>query len=129
SFFSAVFRRLATGLGGNTIQTLSQEMAYSFLGKPIVISQKLPAQGTVTGQIVAYYGDLSKAVIFGDRRQMVIKRSDERYLDTDQIGVMGTERLDIVVHDVGSTTAAGEVTARVRARSCPRPQDRCASLD
>jgi HK97 family phage major capsid protein len=111
SFFSSVFRRLAVGLGGNTIQTLSGDLAYAFAGKPIVISQKLPNQGTVTGTIVAYYGDLSKAAMFGDRRQVSVKRSDERYFDTEQVGILGSERIDINIHDVGSTTAAGSVVA------------------
>jgi HK97 family phage major capsid protein len=51
--------------------------------------------------IAIYYGDLSKAAIFGDRRQVRIKTSGERYFDTDQIGVQGTERIDINIHDVG----------------------------
>lgn len=106
-----MFRRLAAAGGGNTIQTLAGDLGYAFAGRPIVISQKLPAQGTVTGQIVAYYGDLSKAVAFGDRRTVTIKRSDERYFDTDQIGIMGTERVDIVVHDVGTTSVTGPLVA------------------
>src|SRR5262245_46490823 len=112
AFFSTVFLRLPANLGGNTIQTLSRDLQYSFLGKPIVISQKLPTQkDTETGTIVAYYGDMTKAVAFGDRRRISIKRSDERYFDTDQIGVMGTERFDINIHDVGSTTVAGPLVA------------------
>jgi HK97 family phage major capsid protein len=111
SFFSTVFRRLGANLGGNTIPSLSNDMAYRYLGKPIVTSQKLPAQGTVTGQIVAYYGDLQKAVAFGDRRTITVKRSDERYFDTDQIGLMGTERIDIVAHDVGTASTAGALVA------------------
>jgi HK97 family phage major capsid protein len=112
SFFSTVFRRLAAAAGGNTIQTLSGDLSYAWAGKPIVISQKLPAQtASNSGQIVAYYGDLSKAVAFGDRRQVMVKRSDERYFDTDQIGIMGTERFDIVVHDVGTSTVAGPLIA------------------
>lgn len=111
SFFSYVFRRLAAAGGGNTIQSLSRDLANQWLGRPVVISQKLPAQGTVTGTIVAYYGDMSKAVAFGDRRSVVIKRSDERYFDTDQIGIMGTERFDINVHDVGTASVAGPLVA------------------
>jgi hypothetical protein len=36
---------------------------------------------------------------------------DERYFDTDQIGLMGTERFDINVHDVGTTSVIGPMTA------------------
>ena len=77
-----------------------------------MISQKLPVQtDSVTGTIVAYYGDMSKAAVFGDKRQMGIKRSDERYFDTDQVGIMGTERFDIVVHDVGTSSITGPMVA------------------
>jgi HK97 family phage major capsid protein len=44
SFFSTVFRRLGAAGGGNTIQTLANDLGYAYLGKPIVISQKLPPQ-------------------------------------------------------------------------------------
>jgi HK97 family phage major capsid protein len=113
SFYTYVMTRLGVAGGGNTIQTLgSTNLGYRFQGKPVVISQKLPAQGTVTGTIVGYYGDMQKAVAFGDRRQVTIKRSDERYFDTDQIGVMGTERFDIVCHDVGiGSTTVGPLIA------------------
>jgi HK97 family phage major capsid protein len=115
SFFSTVFRQLGGAGGGNTIQTLSGDLGYQWLGTPIVISQKLPttsaASSSVSGTIVAYYGDMSKAVAFGDRRQITIKRSDERYFDSDQIGVSGTERFDIVAHDVGTTSVVGPLVA------------------
>jgi HK97 family phage major capsid protein len=54
---------------------------------------------------------MSKAVAFGDRRSVSIRRSDERYFETDQIGVMGTERVDIVVHDIGTASVAGPLVA------------------
>jgi HK97 family phage major capsid protein len=112
SFFSYVFRQLGAAGGGNTIQTLQGDLQYQWAGTPIVISQKLPkSTDTITGTIVAYYGDMAKAVAFGDRRQVTIKRSDERYFDSDQIGLMGTERFDIVAHDVGTSSVIGPMTA------------------
>src|SRR5262249_3059758 len=112
SFYRYVFTRLGVAGGGNTIATLQGDSPYAFLGKPVIISQKLPAQtSSVTGTIVAYYGDLEKAVALGDRRTVTIKRSQERYFDTDQIGIMGTERFDIVAHDVGTSSAAGALVA------------------
>jgi HK97 family phage major capsid protein len=111
SFFQTVFQRLGAAGGGNVPATLAAGMPYQYLGKPIVISQKLSNQGTVTGTIVAYYGDMSKAVLMGDRRQVTVKRSTERFFDQDQIGVMGTERIDIVAHDVGTTTVTGPLVA------------------
>jgi HK97 family phage major capsid protein len=112
SFFNQCFQALGAAGGGNTLTTLANGMGYSWLGVPIVVSQKLPKQGdTLTGNIVAYYGDMQKAVAFGQRRQMTIRRSDERYFDTDQIGIMGTERIDIVAHDVGTSSVVGPLVA------------------
>jgi HK97 family phage major capsid protein len=112
SFYAAVFRRLGAAGGGNTLTTLMNGAAYSYLGNEVVISQKLPKQtDSVTGTIVAYYGDMTKAVTFGDRRTISIKRSDERYFDTDQIGIQGTERFDIVAHDTGTSSVTGPLVA------------------
>src|SRR5262249_14652505 len=112
TMFAQAFQGLAASGGGNTLVTLAKGLGYSYLGTPIVISQKLPKQGeTLTGNIVAYYDDMTKAVAFGQRRQMTIRRSDERYFDTDQIGLMGTERIDIVAHDVGTSSVIGPLVA------------------
>jgi HK97 family phage major capsid protein len=108
--FALMFERLIAAAGGNSIATLNGEVQYRYLGTPIVISQKLPST-TPTGLIGLYYGDLSKAAAMGERRQVSVKRSDDRYFDTDQIGLMGTERVDINVHDVGSSTVAGPIVA------------------
>jgi HK97 family phage major capsid protein len=109
-FFSLLFSRLAAAGGGNTIETLPDGFRYSYLGFPIVISQKMPSTSP-TGKIALYFGDMAKAVAFGERRQVTVKRSDDRYFDTDQIGILGTERFDINVHDVGDGTTAGAVVA------------------
>lgn len=108
--FALMFERLVAAAGGNSIATLGGEVQYRYLGVPIVISQKLPST-TPTGKIGLYYGDLTKAAALGERRQVSIKRSDDRYFDTDQIGLMGTERFDINVHDVGDTATGGPIVA------------------
>jgi hypothetical protein len=108
--FALCFERLVAAGGGNSIATLNGEIQYRYLGTPIVISQKM-ASTTPTGKIGIIYGDLRKAAAMGERRQVSIKRSDERYFDTDQIGIMGTERVDINVHDVGDAPTAGPLVA------------------
>lgn len=108
--FALCFERLVAAAGGNTIATLNGEVEYRYLGTPIVISQKLPSTSP-TGKVAILYGDLKKAAALGERRQVTIKRSDERYFDTDQIGIMGTERVDVNVHDVGDTVNVGPVVA------------------
>jgi len=53
------------------------------------------------------FGDLRLASAMGERRQMTIRRSAERYFDSDQLGILSTERIDIVNHDMGSATVPG----------------------
>jgi HK97 family phage major capsid protein len=108
--FALCFERLIAAGGGNSIATLNGEIVYRYLGTPIVISQKLPST-TPTGKVAILYGDMAKAAALGERRQVSIKRSDERYFDTDQIGIMGTERVDVNVHDVGDSVNAGPIVA------------------
>jgi HK97 family phage major capsid protein len=78
--------------------------------KKPVISQKLPST-VPTGTIAIYYGRLDKAAAFATRRSIVIKRSDERYFDTDQLGIAATERFDINCHDVGDASTIGPLVA------------------
>ncbi len=106
-----IFGRLQATAGGNTIGTLSGERAgRSYLGHEIVISQVLPTStGTINGTAMFFFGDMSKSSALGDRRQVRIFASDHRYLEMDQVGIRGTARLDIVHHDIGTTTTAGPI--------------------
>jgi HK97 family phage major capsid protein len=112
--FAQTFERLIGNAGGNSISTLDGAIQYRYLGFPIVISQKLPAiSTTLTTKAMLFFGDLSLAAAMGERRVVSIKRSDERYFDQDQIGLLGTERVDINVHDMGDNTTAGPLVSLV----------------
>jgi HK97 family phage major capsid protein len=109
--FASTIERLVATAGGNSIATLDGSVQYRYLGFPVVISQKMQGASSPSGKIGFYFGDMRKAAALGERRQVSIKRSDERYFDTDQIGLMGTERIDVNVHDLGDTTNAGPLVA------------------
>jgi len=112
SFYELVMMRLAANAGGNTVQTLSGDLQFKFLGLPVVIAQKLPSQtASVTGTIIAYVGDMQKACAYGAKRDVTIKRSNERYFDTDQIGLFASARFDFVAHDVGTSSVTGPLCA------------------
>ena len=112
-FYSAAGTVLAKG-GGNTILTLANDpMNPRLLGFPVVLAQKLPIATPGTGKPMFYFGDLSKSSAIGDRRSVMIARSNERYFDTDQIGLRGTERFDINNHDLGDSINAGPLVAAV----------------
>ena len=82
------------------------------MGYPVVISQVLNA--TLTAQastIVGYFGDLRMASTIGSRREIRIDSSADRYFELDQLAIKGTERFDIVNHDVGDASNAGAMIA------------------
>jgi HK97 family phage major capsid protein len=89
-------------------------IVYRYLGFPIVISQKLPLVATtLTTKAMLFFGDLALASAMGERRGVTIRRLDERFADSDQIGIMGTERFDINIHDMGDNTTAGPIVSMV----------------
>lgn len=108
-----VFSRLAASAGGNNTQTLRDGLGLAYLGYPIVISQVLFSNTTAQtdGSALLFFGDLKKSSNMGDRRRVEVFPSAHRYMDTDQVGVRGTERIDIVNSDVGTTSAAGPMIA------------------
>lgn len=113
--FATTFERLIASAGGNSVNTLNGEIVYKYLGFPIRISQQMPtSQSSLAATYMFSFGDMKRAVAMGERRQVTIKRSDDRYFDTDQIGLLGTERFDINCHDVGGASGSpGPVVAMV----------------
>jgi HK97 family phage major capsid protein len=53
------------------------------------------------------FGDMSKAVAVGSRREIAPATSLHRYLDSDQLAYRITERFDIIPHNLGDATNAG----------------------
>ena len=109
-FANGIERLLAAG-GGNTWNDLANGKREPMgLGFPVQISQVL--NSTLTAQTstnIAFFGDLSLGMAFGDRRQIRIDTSTERYFDQDQIAIRGTERVDIACHSFDSTSVAGPI--------------------
>jgi hypothetical protein len=119
-FARAVFLRLMVAGGGNSLDTLmnagmvdANGTPLRYLGVPIVISQKMPLLASPSGKIGCLYGNAKLGIAFGDRRQMTIRKSLERYFDTDQIGILGTERISIVAH--GTYAPVGVVISTTNA--------------
>jgi len=103
-----VFQRLAQASGGATMVERGSIEIGMYGGYPIRVSQKLPTStGDLSDSAMLVFGDLRLAAMMGDRRTFRLEVLTERYADLDQIGVKGTERVSIVVHDVGDATNAG----------------------
>ena len=109
--WAASMLRLIDAAGGNTGAMIAGSAPKEFLGYPVRISQKM--NSTLTDQAstkgLAYLGNLAQASTFGSRRGLTIKSSDQRFIEFDQIVIVGTERFDVKVHDVGDTSVPGSM--------------------
>lgn len=116
--FHALFERLAMAAGGVTAAEMQNGVSPRFFGYPVVFTQAMSGViGTGTdGVPLAYFGDLSMATAFGDRRAVSIKTSDSALnaFEQDEIVIRGTQRIDINCHSVGDSTNAGAIVMLTR---------------
>ena len=101
-----VFNAIKVAGGGNTRDILSGSDQPRFLGYPIMSSDIFPdsVSTTYNDAVMVAFGNLGLAATLGDRRGVRIALSQEQYWEQDQIGIKGTMRHDINVHDLGSAT-------------------------
>lgn len=107
-YWSNVMERLARAAGGVTAAEIRGSASKSFLGYPVEISQVMP-KTDANSQIVCLFGDFTLGTTLGDRRETTISISDQAYWANDQIGIKGTERFDMNIHDIGTATVAGPI--------------------
>jgi len=101
-----VFNAIKIAGGGNTRDMLADADTPRFLGYPIEVTDILPDSPSTDYNNVGMigFGNLMMAATLGNRRGIRVALSDQKYWTKDQIGIKGTERFDINVHDLGSTT-------------------------
>lgn len=116
TFFDTVAHKLQTAAGGNTVVDIANGGVPRFLGYPVTLSQVMPTT-EANSQICALLGNFRQGSTFGDRRLLSLALSSEYKFAEDQLAIRGTERFDINVHDVGSTTAAGPIVGLITAAS------------
>lgn len=109
-FYWNVMVKAMLASGGVTAAEIEDARNQRFMGYRVEFTQVMP-NVDANDQIVALFGDLSKAASFGTRRDTQIAFSEHSRFANDQIEIRGTERFDINVHDVGnaSATAASRV--------------------
>lgn len=115
SYFDSVMATLATAAGGNTTFDIQNGvMTPRFLGFPVVFSQVMPV-ATAVSTVQVLLGNFKQGAAFGDRAQTSIQFSEhatvgsDSVFEKDEIAIRGTERFDIVVHDVGTSTVTGPI--------------------
>ena len=105
--------RLANAAGGNNIASVQAgPTGLSFMGYPVVLVNALPsALTTLASTVVGFFGDLAMTATMGSKAGISIVTDSSRYFEYDQIAVRCTQRYDIVVHEVGTASAAGPMIA------------------
>lgn len=104
SFYWNVMVKLALAAGGNTASEIEDARNQRFMGYRVVYTQVMP-KAEANSQVCALFGDLSKAASLGTRRDVTIATSEHSRFAYDQIEIKGTQRFDIVVHDIGNASA------------------------
>jgi HK97 family phage major capsid protein len=115
-FATSVFLQLQANGGGNTLSSIAYgnngaPTPTKFLGFPVIVSQKMPSLSSPSGKYGCLFGNFNKSVAFGERRGLVMRKSAERYFDSDTLGILATQRIAINVHDVGTTSVPGPIVA------------------
>lgn len=114
--FAQTFCRLSGTAGGGYMYTAEVDgiMTPFYLGFPVILCQKMPLiSTTLTGKGMLAFGDMYAGGILGQRRGVTLARSDHRYMDSDQVGILGTERFDAVIQDIGDNTNPGSIAVLV----------------
>jgi HK97 family phage major capsid protein len=114
--FANTFCRLTASSGYLETRTVDGISTPFYQGFPVILTQKMPQVTTsLTGQMMLAFGDMYAGAALGQRRGITLARSADRYLDQDQIAVLGTERFHANVHDMGDNTNFGSIAALVGA--------------
>lgn len=102
-FWASVLERIILAKGGVTHAAIQGELVPVYMGKPVEVTEVMP-HTEANSQIPLLYGNLSQSSMFGDRRGISIKSTDSNDTDfeDDVMTVKGSERFDIVNHDVGN---------------------------
>lgn len=108
------FLRLLEAKGGNAIMDVQAggKPVMGYLGYAFEQDQTLPSALTdISDTAMVLFGDLNAAVTMGERKGITIDVDRSIYFLQRQIAIMGWERVDINVHDIGDATNAGPLVA------------------
>lgn len=89
-----------------------------FLGLPVNFTQVMDrTTGATPSTLSSIVGDLNMAATVGNRRDMAMSVTRERYWEKRQVGVQAIARLDINVHERGTATVGGPIVTLSTAAS------------
>jgi HK97 family phage major capsid protein len=114
--FAITLCGLPAGTTGGVLETRIVDGIVTpfYLGFPVILSQKFPlVTSSLSGSVMLAFGDMYAGAALGQRRSITLARSADRYMDQDQIAVLGTERFHANIHDIGDNTNFGSLAALV----------------
>ena len=112
-FFATCMQALDLNQGGSV--GLSQGMGLTFLGSPVVLTDRLPSGADSTGVVMALYGNMANSSYYGVRQGIEIASSDQVNFLSDQTVIRAVARVAIAHPNLGTSTVAGPVIGLVGA--------------
>ncbi len=112
-FFATCMQALDLNQGGSV--GLSQGMGLTFLGSPVVLTDRLPSGADSTGVVMALYGNMANSSYYGVRQGIEIASSDQVNFLSDQTVIRAVARVAIAHPNLGSSTVAGPMIGLVGA--------------
>ena len=112
-FFATCMQALDLAQGGSV--GLGQGMGLTFLGSPVVLTDRLPSGADSTGAIMALYGNMANSSYYGIRQAIEIASSDQVNFLSDQTVIRAVARVAITHANLGSSTVAGPMIGLVGA--------------
>jgi HK97 family phage major capsid protein len=112
-FFASCMQSLDLAQGGSV--GMSQGMGLTFLGSPVVLTDRLPSGADSTGVIMALYGNMANSSYYGVRQGIEIASSDQVNFLSDQTVIRAVARVAINHANLGTDTVAGPMIGLVGA--------------
>jgi HK97 family phage major capsid protein len=112
-FFASCMQNLDLAQGGSV--GLSQGLGLTFLGSPVVLTDRLPSGADSTGVIMALYGNMANSSYYGIRQAIEIASSDQVNFLSDQTVIRAVARVAITHANLGSSSVAGPIIGLVGA--------------
>ena len=108
-FFASCMQNLDLAQGGSVGMTAG--MGPTFLGSPVVLTDRLPSGADSTDAIMALYGNMANSSYYGIRQAIEIASSDQVNFLSDQTVIRAVARVAINHANLGSDTVAGPIIA------------------
>jgi len=112
-FFASCMQNLDLAQGGSVGMTAG--MGPTFLGSPVVLTDRLPSGADSTGAIMALYGNMANSSYYGIRQAIEIASSDQVNFLSDQTVIRAVARVAITHANLGTSTVAGPIIGLVGA--------------